>query len=505
MTLEQETALLSLITDPLDKLNKRVITEAAEQLKKIGTLSAKNINQLNLQFESGVAADAIIAAIARQSDRTASDVLSVLEAVAKAEYTAAQPLFAFRGVNQIPYEDNARLRRTVRAVAKQTNELMNNISLTRGQNVGLKLQSGFVPLKQSYEQIVDEAIQEVVIGGKSYDEATRNTIKTFGGNGLRVQYESGRTRRIDSAVRMNVLDGIRSVNAEVQREISETIKADKVEISVHLPPLYCAPDHIAYQGLVFTIEQFDRLNSIELAYPKRAIAVGALNCRHYTLAFIDGVSKPRYTPEQLAEIRRAAEEKHTITYIDRNGNEKEWTGTLYEATQVQRNMETGLRYAKEAHIAAVAADNNILTAELQREITSRNREYKSFSESINIKTQASRTRVGGYKKVKTNLTTSTKGGILVEDKQFGKKIGKHAEDYGLDPSNPEDRAKMSAIIHDIVDNRNSLSVGNWRGQKEKVLFHTKGSDVVITKQNGTFVSILKGGIDNARVKDARKL
>lgn len=393
MTLEQENALLALITDPLEKINRRAIEEAARQIKKIGTLSAKNIDQLNMQHEAGIAASEIIAAIAREADTTVKRVYDVLEAVAKAEYAASEPLFAFRGIDQVPYENNGKMRRNVRAIAHRTCETMTNISLTRGQSVGLKTVRGFLPLNKAYAQIIDDGIQSVVFGGKSYDEATRETIKTFGGSGLRVQYDSRNTRRIDSAVRMNTLDGIRAVNAEVQAEIADTIRADKVEISVHLPPLYCAPDHLEYQGLVMTRDELDRLNSTTLAYPKRAIAVGALNCRHYTLAFLDGISKPRYTPEQLAEIVRSAKETHEITYTNRFGREQRWTGTLYEATQVQRQMETALRYAKDAHNAAKVAENTTLASELRREITARKKEYESFSGAIGLKAQVARTRV----------------------------------------------------------------------------------------------------------------
>ena len=409
MTLEQETALLTLIADPLDRINRRAVEEAARQLKKIGTLSAKNINQLNLQYEAGLAASEIVAEVAREADTTVKHVYEVLEAVAQAEYAASESLFAFRGIDQIPYEKNATMRRNVRAIARQTSETMTNISMTRGQNVGLKTSKGFLLLKEAYPQIVDEGIQSVVVGGKSYDEATRETIKTFGGSGLRVQYDSGNTRRVDSAVRMNVLDGIRAVNAEVQREISETIKTDKVEISVHLPPLYCAPDHLEYQGLVMTTEELERLNSTTLAYPNRAIAVGALNCRHYTLAFLDGISKPRYTPDELAEVAKEAKEIHEITYTDRFGNERTWKGTIYEATQVQRQMETGLRYAKEAHNAAKVAENKTLVSELQREITGRGREYKSFSEAIGLRTQAARTRMANARPTE-NLTLQSVSG-----------------------------------------------------------------------------------------------
>lgn len=100
-----------------------------------------------------------------------------------------------------------------------------------------------------------------------------------------------------------------------------------------------------------------------------------------------------------------------------------------------------------------------------------------------------------------------KDGIInlnTSDKQFGKKIGKHAQDYGLNPANQEHRQKMSNIISDIVNNCSEKRIGDWRGQTEDVIFCIKENDVVVVKPSGEFITILKGGVENVRVKNARK-
>ena len=102
------------------------------------------------------------------------------------------------------------------------------------------------------------------------------------------------------------------------------------------------------------------------------------------------------------------------------------------------------------------------------------------------------------KSVKINLQF-----FASKEKQFGKKVGKHAIDFGLDPSKAEDREKFQNIIDDIVENKEELRIGAWRGQQEEVLFHIRGDDVVITDQNNEFITVLKGGINNARVKNSR--
>lgn len=90
-----------------------------------------------------------------------------------------------------------------------------------------------------------------------------------------------------------------------------------------------------------------------------------------------------------------------------------------------------------------------------------------------------------------------------KEKQFGMKVGKHAKDYGLDPSKAEDREKFKSIINDVQSNADEVRIGFWRGQKEDVLFYIKGEDVVITDQNNEFITLMKGGVNNVRVKNAR--
>lgn len=104
-------------------------------------------------------------------------------------------------------------------------------------------------------------------------------------------------------------------------------------------------------------------------------------------------------------------------------------------------------------------------------------------------------------------------GVEFSDKQFGKKVGKHALDFGLNPADINSRKSMEDIINDIVKNRDEIVHGTWRGQGEllpsgrradgPVEFIIKGNDVVVA-HNGKFITILKDGIHNTRVKRAKK-
>lgn len=101
------------------------------------------------------------------------------------------------------------------------------------------------------------------------------------------------------------------------------------------------------------------------------------------------------------------------------------------------------------------------------------------------------------------IESREKSGIIKSDKQFGKKVGKHALDYGLDPSKAEDRKKIEELIDDIFNSPDEKRIGNWRGYDGEIDFSIKNGDVVVSK-DGKFITLLKGGISNARVENARK-
>lgn len=95
--------------------------------------------------------------------------------------------------------------------------------------------------------------------------------------------------------------------------------------------------------------------------------------------------------------------------------------------------------------------------------------------------------------------------LILKDSQFGKKAKAHMADFGLDVKKPSDRILFDRIIRDIVDNSDETIRGiEWRGQKDLLTGYVKGEDVVLANNKDEFVTILKGGVENARIKNARK-
>ena len=84
---------------------------------------------------------------------------------------------------------------------------------------------------------------------------------------------------------------------------------------------------------------------------------------------------------------------------------------------------------------------------------------------------------------------------------MGRKIGKHAADFGLDPANPVHRAQLRRFIAEITTSPDKVVEGIFRGQGA-VKFFVKGEDVVVSTPAEDFVTILKGGVHNPAVQRA---
>lgn len=110
----------------------------------------------------------------------------------------------------------------------------------------------------------------------------------------------------------------------------------------------------------------------------------------------------------------------------------------------------------------------------------------------------------GYNENKETTLVTLATGLFVTRKQFGKKSGKHMKDYGLNPKDKRDRVVFERKIKEIVNKADEIVEGiDWLGQGRPLRGYIKEEDVVLQNSRGFFVTILKGGVHNKRVKKAR--
>lgn len=391
--------LVQQIVNRQEGINIYVLTKIAHRLKMIGDLSPNNIKQMQVLVEMGTDIRQMNDYLAEMSDMQVHDIKSIIKTVALDNYLDAKPLYDYRHRPFVPFEQNTKLQQITNAVAEQTANTYKNLSNSSATGFWVKdkynpQQLVFKSIDNSYRDAVDKAIQAVQSGAVDKEEAIRSVVKQLLDSGIRrIYWESGYSQRLDTAVRRNIQDGVKQINQRIQDEIGKQIGADGKELSVHINS---APDHEPFQGHQFTNEEYEKLQSNEdfkdvvgqkFTGVKRII--GEWNCRHFALSIIVGQSKPRYSEQQLQNLIR----KNHIGYTNADGKHF----TLYECTQVQRKLETKIRYAKEEQMLMKELKNNTFRTLARRKVEYLTAEYKRFSKQSNMPMRLNRTTVPGYK------------------------------------------------------------------------------------------------------------
>ena len=219
----------------IEETNTYILKKIGEAIKQISTLTPSQAYQIGQILKYGGTYNEIAKELARVSGKNVQDIYKIFEEVAKNNKQFAKQFYKYRGIDYIPYKKDIALQNMVKSLASITANMYRNITSV----IGFVQDGTFKQLQQVYQDTIDKAILSISQGKQDFYSSMRQTLKELGGSGL-VQYESGRTRRLDSAVRMNILDGMRALSNETSRRFGKEYNADGIEISTHMHP---APDH----------------------------------------------------------------------------------------------------------------------------------------------------------------------------------------------------------------------------------------------------------------------
>lgn len=369
------------ILNRIDEINNLFISKVATQVKRIGELNQSSINRLLIVSDMGMDIAEITNKLQIATNMNVRDIFTVYQQALNDTYTD-QRFKAFIQANPISPAGNARINQFVRNVSVQTAQTMINISNTTA-------------ISQTYQDVVDKAITAVSSGVDDYKSAMRSAIHELGYNGMQVQYESGYHRRLDSAVRQNIIDGANQIAQNASMMIGEELGYDAVEISAHLRS---APDHEPVQGRVFLLSEYEKMQNGQdftdvdgQHYEGFRRPIGEWNCMHFAMSFSTKHSVRRYTDEQLQEWKEANNKGCTI-------NGKHYT--TYQAVQLMRKIETEVRREKDAAVAAQKAGDTTLREECQRRINALSAQYGNIAKTAGITPRRDRMTVEGFRAIK---------------------------------------------------------------------------------------------------------
>lgn len=394
----QEEQLVQLLIDRINALNGDILEIIGNRIKEIGEMTPTQVHQINQMFMYNTDINRIIQKLAEVSGMNVNDIYSLFEYSAKTNQDFARQFYRARGISYIPYAQNKVLKDQVRAIAEITAREYANISRTSAIGYTIKDLKGnlvFKDISSVYKDTIDKAILNVSQGKTTYQQEMRNAIKQIGQSGLKtIDYESGRSVRLDSAIRQNTLEGLRTLTNQIQEQFGEEFGADGVEVSHHINS---APDHIdTVDGKQFSLngdrvvkgKLYKDFNTVNNSLDRQ---VSTLNCRHYIFSIVLGVNKPQYTDKQLEE-----DKKKNKQGFDFEG--KHYSN--YEGEQLQRLIEREIRKQKDIQILAKSSGDKELTLQAQTKITQLATKYKQLCNVSGLPNQLkTRASVVGYKRI----------------------------------------------------------------------------------------------------------
>lgn len=462
-----------------EDINIEIAKVIAERIKAIGELSPSDVKKLTNAVEYlGADFGKITKLIAKYSNKGQQAVVDTLQSVADESDEFARTFYSAKGIAAHTHYDDTYLNNLVKAMTNQTAAEFTNLS----QTLAYKIDNHYLSLRQMYTRAIDRAIYEVQSGTVDYHTAMRKTVKELATSlrqkdsslavdpvtgEVKLHWESGYSRRLDSHVRQNLIDGIKQLQAEMLDYHGERFGSDGVEISAHA---ISAPDHLPVQGRQLSNEEFEKMQSgLDFEdvkgnkYQGFARPIGQWNCRHVKFPIVIGVSEPVYTDEQLKEFAENSKQK-------------------YELTQKQRAMETKLRRLKTERIAASAAGDELEAKRIQRKINEQQTIYRRFSEKNNLLYDTKRASVEGYKRISTKSI----------EKSYADGVG--SPNVNLDYI--QSREYKNKFLS-VTDNPNVNKAIYERSKA--ALIHQNGKfteDLSIINENGDFIGGTSSKIDN---------
>ncbi|MBR6523461.1 MAG: hypothetical protein IKT39_02480 [Clostridia bacterium] len=453
------------IAGRINAINNEYLEETGRVLKKIGELRPKDVHQLQQMYNYGADMDRVINKLEQVSGKNVQEIYDIFDIVAKENYDYSKPFYEAQGMKFIPYGENEDLQGYVKSLAKQTAGEYINLTQHTAFAVFDKGGKSIAPLymankdkvatslSDTYTKLVDYAVTKVQLGEESYQKAIKDVCKAMVNSGIKtVDYATGYSRNLESAVRQNVLWGVKECNQNTADRIGEEFGADGYEVSYHSNP---RETHADMAGKQFAKGPARYVKGVY--YPSFEEEAEPLlkepNCLHFKFSILLGISAPAYSKAQLAAFK--AEDNKTFEFEGK-------TYTKYEASQVQNALERKMVTQKELANMAKAAGDDDLRREAQGNINLLTSKYHGLCQASGLPTRAERMNVNGFRKVKT-IDKSAENGIMkvnnVAEVQNLQYIGK------IDTEIYQKAASTKIITDEVIITNNQIKhIIDRRGQ-----------------------------------------
>lgn len=419
--------LLEIFDKRFQDYNTKVLEELGNVIKQFKDLTPSQAYKLGQQLKYNTTIKDLLNELSKISGLSVKELKTILEKVAKENIGFADVYYKARGLETPMYEQNKALQRLVSSIYSISGEEFKNIAKSTGfRLLGDNDKPLLLNIDETYKYVIDKCVVAISQGKETYQQSMRSTLKQLSNSGVRkIEYESGYSRRLDTSIRMNILDSIKQVSNESQQLFGEEFGYNAIEVSHHSNS---APDHsnndiengkFDIDGHQFvkldilkkqikngiekeiTLKDIDEVNhrvkckgkwyyDFDYINEKLNRKVSDLNCQHYIFSIILGVSKPQFTDKQLEEDKK------------KNNDGFEFDGkhyTFYEGEQLLNRIALEIRKNKDTQIMAKSSEDNDLILSSQTKITQLTTKYRQVVKVSGLPNKlATKGWVPGYKR-----------------------------------------------------------------------------------------------------------
>lgn len=443
------------LTELLDAYDNAVVSDIARRIVKTGYVTETAKHQIRQAQQMGLLYDDIIQEIAQRTNITDSMVRTLFENAGVETVRTDNRLYTAAGLQPTDLRASPAMLQMLQAGYENTLGTMHNLTLTTANTA-----------QQAYISACDLAMLQVQSGAMSYQQAIRAAIQSAASDGTRVLYPSGRTDRIEVAVRRAVLTGVAKTCRTIGEYNAASCGCDLMELSAHAG---ARPSHARWQGQLVSLSgKRGYLSKDDIGYGS-GDGFGGYNCRHDWYPFFPGISQRNYSQEKLNQL-----ETMTVNY---NGQEIPY----YDATQEQRRLERRVRDCKLRLSATDAARQETkdpkLRAQLDEDFAKQSKALREardkladFQTGTGLLPDTSRTQVYGFGRsiaqkavaAQKRVDKSGGGGIMKATEMFRQKP--HNRKIGEDGKKRIDQATYHRIVNPAIRKGANIQLadGEWK-------------------------------------------
>lgn len=381
----------NLLFDNVAGWEKSTLQRIGKRIGKYGKMSLADVKSINNIAVVKQDMEAITKELAKVTGYNISQIEQMYGELLEEQHLANQPLYDYRGKTFVPFAENRELQAIARAYAKTTGETMINLAKTKALCV-LGANGKPIGMQKYYTDVLDKAVMQVTSGATDFHTAMRDSIVELGGSGVRVDYGGGVTRRLDTVVRQNLLWGAKQASIEYNTMIGEELGCDGYEVDAHSSP---RPSHMFVQGKQYCIGKSRTINGVKFIGfeetdptspdgKSASQALGEYGCLHYKTPILCGISEPRFSKEQLAQIEADNQKQYKVGNLE---------GNKYFFSQKMRALESAIREQKDIKAVAQASGDKALVKKCNKRIKAYKDKYTEITDATGLYPEAKRMSV----------------------------------------------------------------------------------------------------------------